>query len=122
MILNKGERILENITFKIEAVDFFSFKQGSASIIRHQSTEKEKELNLLLVFKKEALGNCYPTCANIQLSLMIKGLAYILHIQRCTVDYQQDLWERDGCLGLGQLYGMSIRGRGGGGWGCCWSG
>lgn len=36
----------------------------------------------------------------------------LLHIQGSTVDYQQDLWERDGCLGLGQLYGMSIRARG----------
>lgn len=31
-----------------------------------------------------------------------------------TVDYQNDLWERLACLGLGQVYGMSIWG---GGWG-----
>lgn len=29
-----------------------------------------------------------------------------------TVDYHNDVWESAGCCGLGQLYGMSIWGRG----------
>lgn len=39
---------------------------------------------------------------------------YIYSIPGSAVDYHNDLWERDDCLGLGQLYGMSIWG---GGWG-----
>lgn len=55
----------------------------------------------------------YSTFTNA--SLGIKGLGkWHIYSTRCTVDYHNDLWERADCLGLGQLYGMSIWG---GGWG-----
>lgn len=35
-------------------------------------------------------------------------VVYIHSIPGFTVGYRSDLWERDNCVSLGQLYGMSI--------------
>lgn len=56
----------------------------------------------------------YSTCANVSLGIKGLGKWNINSITGRTVDYYNDLWERADCLGLGQLYGMSIWG---GGWG-----
>lgn len=51
---------------------------------------------------------------NALLGLKSLEIWHVYTLTATNVDYQNDLWERLACLGLGQVYGMSIWG---GGWG-----